>query len=129
MRFAVIDGETVVNVIEAEPGFTLDGFKLIASKVAGPGWTYKGGKFTAPDPVPAPTNGFTYKADIWRRCTDDEFVMLKAALDAAPPRQRQIFADATRLVHDDPDFVTLRAGVVAAVGEERADQLLADSEG
>lgn len=80
-----------------------------------------------PPPSSAPPT-YTYKADIWRRCTDDEFVKLKAALDQAPPRMRQIFADATRLVHDDPDFAQLRGGIVAAVGEARADELLAPSE-
>lgn len=52
MRIAVIDGENVVNVIEAEPGFELPGFLLVAAGAAGPGWRYIDGEFVAPDPEP-----------------------------------------------------------------------------
>ena len=56
-RIAVIDGTTVVNVIEASPDYALDGFILVPSDVAGPGWTYAKGKFSPPaappDPVPS----------------------------------------------------------------------------
>ena len=54
MRMAVIDGATVVNVIEAEPGFEMPGFLLVAAGSAGPGWRYIGGEFVAPDPEPDP---------------------------------------------------------------------------
>ena len=49
MRTAVIDGESVVNVIEAEPGFEIPGFLLVAAGAAGPGWRYIDGEFVAPD--------------------------------------------------------------------------------
>ena len=71
---------------------------------------------------------FTYKADIWRRATDEEAVTLDAALKAAPLRLQRLFDGATRLVHDDPDFGSLKVGIAQAVGQARADELLAPSE-
>lgn len=58
MRYAVIDANgVVVNVIEADEGFTLDGFTLVlddgSAKIGG---TYSGTEFLPPDempPVPA----------------------------------------------------------------------------
>lgn len=52
MRMAVLDGQSVVNVIDADEGFTLDGFELVQTDIAGPGWTYDGGKFSAPPEPP-----------------------------------------------------------------------------
>jgi len=46
-------GDVVVNVIEAGDGFTLPGFFLVQSDIAGTGWTYSGGQFTPPAP-PSP---------------------------------------------------------------------------
>lgn len=56
MRTAVIDGQSVVNVIEAEPGFDLPGFLLVPTETAGPGWTYDpvSGEFSPPPPQPEP---------------------------------------------------------------------------
>lgn len=54
MRYAIIEGGIVANVIEAEPGFILPGAVLVASDVAGPGWTYDGLAFYPPVPPPAP---------------------------------------------------------------------------
>lgn len=54
MRTAVIDGNKVVNVIEAEPGFELPGFLLVPTDAAGPGWSYVDGEFVAPEPAPEP---------------------------------------------------------------------------
>ncbi len=51
-RMAVISGINVVNAILADPGFTLPGFVLVQSDVAGPGWIYSGGTFTPPAPTP-----------------------------------------------------------------------------
>lgn len=53
MRVAIIDGETVVNVIEAGQGFELPGFLLVPTETAGPGWSYVGGEFIPPEPEPA----------------------------------------------------------------------------
>jgi hypothetical protein len=60
MRYAIIDGIKVINVIEYEdqpsnppPGFD-ETIIAVQSDTAGPGWTYVNGQFIAP-PVPAPT--------------------------------------------------------------------------
>ena len=45
-RYAVISDGIVENVIEADASFSLPGKTLIQSDTAGPGDTYKGGKFT-----------------------------------------------------------------------------------
>lgn len=52
MRTAVIDGTTVINVIEAEPGFVLDGFTLIPAETVGPGWAFHPGLNTFSPPEP-----------------------------------------------------------------------------
>lgn len=54
MRFAVIQAGSVINVIEADADFTLEGFDLVASDIAGPGWSYDGVDFHPPPPEPAP---------------------------------------------------------------------------
>ncbi|MDR0273871.1 MAG: hypothetical protein LBI48_00705 [Burkholderiaceae bacterium] len=54
MKYALINGGAVVNVIEAEAGFaaTLTGYDaVIASNEAGIGWTWDGAQF-APPPAP-----------------------------------------------------------------------------
>lgn len=53
MRYAVIDGSHVINVIEADEGFVLDGYELVQSDEAGPGWCYADGVFSPPSPPPA----------------------------------------------------------------------------
>lgn len=54
MRMAVVDGTTVVNVIEAEPGFELPGKLVVEAGPASIGWSYEGGEFSPPSP-PEPT--------------------------------------------------------------------------
>lgn len=50
-RLAQIDGGVVVNVIVAAPDFTIEGYTLVETAVAGPGWTYADGVFSPPPPV------------------------------------------------------------------------------
>lgn len=64
------------------------------------------------------------KADLWRRLTDDEAAALDAALSSAPPRLRRIYDAATYLDTSDSDYAALKAGVVAALGTARADEVL-----
>ena len=58
-RYAIIDGTNVVNVIEYEtqPSHPLPGldpsYVVVQSDVAGPGYTYINGVFTAPQPYPS----------------------------------------------------------------------------
>lgn len=92
------------------------------------GFLYDGSKFTAPSlPDPPAAPAVIYKADIFRRATEDEAEAMTAALSQASARLQGIFAGAQMLSTDDPDFPMIRAGIIAAVGETRADQLLAPS--
>lgn len=79
-----------------------------------------------PDPV-IPTTYNISKADIYRRCTDEEVEALHAALSAAPIRLQGIFSGATMINTGDDYYPALRAGIVAALGETRADEVLAPS--
>ena len=78
----------------------------------------------APAAVEAPPRTTLSKADLWRRLTDDEADMLDAALSMAPTRLRRIFEAAQYLDTTDADYPALREGVIAALGEERADVVL-----
>ncbi|SEG59292.1 hypothetical protein [Bosea lathyri] len=75
--------------------------------------------------VPLPALTRLSKATLWRRCSDAEAEALDLALAAAPVRLRRIFEGAGYLDHSDENFPDLRAGIVAALGEIRADEVLA----
>ncbi|WP_424140255.1 hypothetical protein [Roseomonas chloroacetimidivorans] len=95
------------------------------------GWRYDGSAFSAPPAPEAPPSEAivrTLKSDIWRRCTDEEAEALEAALNAAPVRLRRLFNDSTILESNWPEYEALRSGIVQAVGEERAAELLAASQ-
>lgn len=52
MRYAQLDGTTVINVIELEePLEEWDGHPVVQSDEAGPGDTYDGKTFTRPEPI------------------------------------------------------------------------------
>lgn len=56
-RYAIIDGEDVVNVIDYEeppgnpPPTFPDNYIAVQSDVAGPGWKYINGAFIDPNPM------------------------------------------------------------------------------
>ena len=77
-----------------------------------------------PEPEPEREKFILSKLTLWRRLTDEEADTLEAALAAAPTRDRRMFEAAQYLDTRDEDYPTLRAGVVAALGEERADEVL-----
>lgn len=80
-----------------------------------------------PDPEPGPEPirlKRLHKAELWRRLTDAEAESLDAMLAASPVRLRRIFESASYIDQDDADFPTLRAGIVSALGEVRANQIL-----
>jgi hypothetical protein len=54
MRYAVIKGNLVVNVIEAPEDWKVEGHRLVESNTAGQGDIYNGRKFIRPEP-PVPT--------------------------------------------------------------------------
>lgn len=76
------------------------------------------------EPVPAV---ITYKADIYRRATDEEAEAIEVALAEAPVRQRRLFESAQFLDHTAPEFVTMHEAMVGMFGAGRADELLAAS--
>jgi hypothetical protein len=87
------------------------------------------GSFSAYDTPPPPLPpGRTYKADIWRRATDEEAEVIDAQLNAQPLKLRNLFRDAQYLDHADEYFIQMKAGFVGAFGQARADELLAASE-
>lgn len=74
-----------------------------------------------------PMAAVTYKADIYRRATDDEAESIEMALAAAPVRQRRLFESAQFLDHSAPEFADMHEAMVGMFGAERADVLLAAS--
>lgn len=76
-------------------------------------------------PQPAPV--ITYKADIYRRCTDDEADAIEMALAAAPVRQRRLFESALHLDHSDDAFAFAQEAMIGMFGKKRAGELLAAS--
>ena len=83
---------------------------------------WKNNKWSAP-PVFA-TKTKVYKATIWKRCTDQEYTAIQSVINQTAPRIQAIFADATYLDQNDEMYYMIMAGAVAAVGEERAIELL-----
>jgi hypothetical protein len=75
-------------------------------------------------PVPP---AVTIKADIWRRCTDEEAETLSNLLAALPAKKRNLYNDCNFLAHDDPFFDELATAVIHAIGEERASEVLGAS--
>lgn len=89
--------------------------------------------YTPPEPEPVePTEPKFYtvnKTDLWKRCTEDEAEILQAALAQASAKMQGVFNGATVLHSNDEFFPMLQAGISDAVGEERANEILAPSEG
>lgn len=116
----------------AVPGYVLGTNEIEATpeQYADPtAWILKGKKLVPAQPLPvAPTRPvITYKADLYRRCTDAEADAIEIALAGAPVRQRRLFESAQYLDHSDPIFATMHEALVGMFGAERADVLLAAS--
>jgi hypothetical protein len=79
-------------------------------------------------PQSAPVLSRLPKAELWRRVSDEEAEAMDAALSSAPLRLRRLFQAAQYLDTGDADYPMLRAGIVAAIGEERAVEVLAPTE-
>lgn len=113
------------------PGYVLGANEVACSEeqYAEPtAWMLKGKKLVAATPLPAaPASVITYKADLYRRCTDEEAEAIEVALAGAPVRQRRLFESAQFLNHADPVFATMHEAMVGMFGAERADELLAAS--
>lgn len=72
--------------------------------------------------------GRIFKSDMWRRATESEAETIKAGLALRSVREQEIFATSSYISTDDPLFIPLMAGFVAAFGQTRANELLAPSE-
>lgn len=84
-----------------------------------------------PEPEPPfelPPMTITYTGDIWRRVTSEEAIVLIEALKQVDPRLQMLFNTVAFLDPVDPDYPTLKSGIVAALGEERALEVLAPSQ-
>lgn len=77
-------------------------------------------------PAPEPVI-FLYRADLYRRCTDDEADAIDAELAKQPTRLRRIFESAVTFRSDDDLWSTLHAAAVKLFGDKRAAELLAAS--
>lgn len=64
------------------------------------------------------------KATLWRRVTDAEAEAMDAALNSAPLRLRRLFEAAQYIDDRDADYPALRSGIVAALGADRAAEVL-----
>lgn len=119
LGFTGMDGEA----IDPTTRFP-DGRRLL--EINPPRMDLKGMRWDGSDFVPIPPAILTRtaKADVWRRLTDEEAEVLDAALLAAPLRLRRIFEAAQYLDTADADYPALRAGIVAALGETRANEVL-----
>lgn len=94
-------------------------------------WALDGGELHAaepePEPVPATPSLITYKADIYRRCTDEEADAIEMALASASVRKRRLFESALHLDHTDEAFAFVEEALVGMFGKKRAGELLAAS--
>lgn len=76
-------------------------------------------------PTGTPTAYQLYKSIFINRLTEAEAVTLEAVLAAADAKLRLMFNSVEYFVSDDPLFATLHAAVAGALGETRAEELLA----
>lgn len=82
---------------------------------------------SVPPPTPPSAAVRTAKADIWRRCTDDEGATLDGLLKARPARLQRLWTDSAYLDHADAEYANVLAAVTAALGAARAAVILAPS--
>lgn len=141
-RHALIQGTQVINVVDVEVGFTSPGmtFVLIPDGTAvSPGWTYSGGKFTAPVEVPVSYGSRITKLAFRNRFTTAEKVAIELASIDNPngTTQARQLAASLRANQKDMEVATFidlsradtRAGVQALetaglIGTGRATQIL-----
>lgn len=79
------------------------------------------------EPVPEPVvivYSRLYKATMWKRCTESEYAAIQTELNKVSLRIQAILSDATYLDQNDEMYYMVMAGAIAAVGEERALELL-----
>lgn len=130
-RYARMEGNTVAEVFDFKPVLHSSLEVVEVPPEVEQNWRRENGEFSPPPPVVIDLSpsapAITYKADIWRRCTDEEAASIDQALKAAPIRQRRLFEDAQYLDHADEAFAFAHDALVSLFGEPRADALLAPS--
>lgn len=76
-------------------------------------------------PASVPILTKLHKGELWRRLTEQEAIDLRTALDNHPSiRIQEIFKAVDYLDTNDVDYPTLKAGVVAVLGNDRAEEVL-----
>jgi len=81
----------------------------------------------APEPAASPLPVVLYRADLYRRCTDDEADAIDAALANQPTRIRRIFESAVTFRSDDEMWSLLHDAAVGLFDDKRAAVLLSAS--
>ncbi|WP_129141544.1 hypothetical protein [Modicisalibacter coralii] len=130
MRAAIIENGVVVNVARVADQDFADQMGWVVSDEARIGDSYNAdtGEFTSPPPEPQPEpNYFTYKTDIWQRCTDAEAETLDGALSQATAKERRMWEDSLTIEHSSDYYDILRAEMIDRFGEARTDVILAPS--
>ena len=121
MRYALISDGVVVNVIDATPDYAAsiaaDWDAVVESDMAGPGWSYAGGEFTAPEAPPASVpNRVTRRqgrqALLLAGLLDDVQTVLDAIADDTERGMAQIeWDDAQDFERSNPTLQALAAGL------------------
>ena len=146
IRYAIIEGTLVANIIEEREGFTFPGLTLVPMPDGlpiGPGWFYENGEFIAPppSPEPPPKNYGTKitKLAFRNRFTTNEKVAIEMASldDPTAAMQARYMAAQLRAYQKDVETATFinlmrddtRAGVqlletVGLIGAGRATIIL-----
>lgn len=92
------------------------------------GWLDAGNEIAEPPaPEPVVNEDFTFKTDIWMRCTDDEAERLDGVLQTTNVRQRRMWDDCQTVEHKSDLFNLLTEQMTATFGAERTVLLLAPS--
>lgn len=152
MRYARIQDGVVAEIIVVSDDLSIIDVvhpSIAATCVAAPaniqpGQTYGSQGFGPVAPLPegdddASSSSTTFKADVIRRCTDDEADAFDAALAAASSKLRLLWNSITVIDHGAPEFGTLRGAIMDALmspaiglsnpdASARVDELLAPSE-
>lgn len=126
-----MEGDTVIEVFDFKPVLHASLEVVEVPPETEQNWRREGGEFLPPAPVlidPAPSApAITYKADIYRRCTDAEADAIEMALASAPVRKRRLFEESQYLDHSDEAFAFAQEALVGMFGKKRAGELLAAS--
>jgi len=83
------------------------------------------GNAIPPYEPPPPAPYVLYKSTFIRRMSVQEAETMEGVLAAADAKLRLLFNSVEYFVSDDPLFADLRAAVATALGQQRADDLLA----